>query len=69
MDWIGFISQKFKTVPKYSNLLWSCAYSQYEACITRMSSGPYRTISDEMSDLPEIRNGAKQDEISYGGEP
>ena len=44
---------------------------QYEACIRRMTSAPYRTITvrDAMSDLPEVRNGAKQDEISYGGEP
>ncbi|XP_073910198.1 DNA (cytosine-5)-methyltransferase 1 isoform X2 [Castor canadensis] len=39
--------------------------------ITRLSSGPYRTITvrDTMSDLPEIRNGASASEISYNGEP
>jgi len=35
-----------------------------------MTSAPYRTVTvrDAMSDLPEIRNGAKADEISYNGE-
>ncbi|KAG8239320.1 DNA (cytosine-5)-methyltransferase 1 [Ladona fulva] len=35
------------------------------------SSAPFRTITvrDAMSDLPEIRNGSKKEEISYGGEP
>ncbi|XP_047387721.1 DNA (cytosine-5)-methyltransferase 1 isoform X2 [Sciurus carolinensis] len=39
--------------------------------ITRLSSGPFRTITvrDTMSDLPEIRNGATAQEISYNGEP
>ncbi|XP_012889489.1 PREDICTED: DNA (cytosine-5)-methyltransferase 1 isoform X1 [Dipodomys ordii] len=39
--------------------------------ITRLSSGPYRTITvrDTMSDLPEIQNGASASEISYNGEP
>lgn len=39
--------------------------------ITRLSSGPFRTITvrDTMSDLPEIRNGASAPEISYNGEP
>lgn len=39
--------------------------------ITRLSSGPFRTITvrDTMSDLPEIRNGASALEISYNGEP
>ncbi|XP_067140282.1 DNA (cytosine-5)-methyltransferase 1-like [Centruroides vittatus] len=34
------------------------------------SSAPYRTITvrDSMSDLPEIRNGAKTEEIPYNGE-
>ena len=37
----------------------------------RLSSGPFRTITvrDTMSDLPEIRNGASAQEISYNGEP
>ena len=36
-----------------------------------MHSAPFRTITvrDAMSDLPEIRNGAKNDEISYNGDP
>ena len=35
-----------------------------------MTSAPYRTVTvrDAMSDLPEIRNGAKTDEISYSGD-
>ncbi|KAM4889230.1 DNA (cytosine-5)-methyltransferase 1 [Thomomys bottae] len=39
--------------------------------ITRLSSGPFRTITvrDTMSDLPEIQNGASAPEISYNGEP
>lgn len=39
--------------------------------ITRMESAPFRTITvrDTMSDLPEIRNGAKAVEISYQGDP
>lgn len=39
--------------------------------ITRMESAPFRTITvrDTMSDLPEIRNGAKAEEISYQGDP
>lgn len=39
--------------------------------ITRLSSGPFRTITvrDTMSDLPEIRNGASALEIMYNGEP
>ncbi|XP_048198152.1 DNA (cytosine-5)-methyltransferase 1 isoform X2 [Perognathus longimembris pacificus] len=39
--------------------------------ITRLSSGPFRTITvrDTMSDLPEIQNGASASEISYNGEP
>jgi len=43
---------------------------QYESCTTRMTSAPYRTVTvrDAMSDLPEVRNGAKVEEISYHGE-
>uniref|UniRef100_A0A8C0LKK2 DNA (cytosine-5)-methyltransferase 1 n=1 Tax=Canis lupus dingo TaxID=286419 RepID=A0A8C0LKK2_CANLU len=39
--------------------------------ITRLSSGPFRTITvrDTMSDLPEVRNGASALEILYNGEP
>ncbi|XP_045146253.1 DNA (cytosine-5)-methyltransferase 1 isoform X3 [Echinops telfairi] len=44
---------------------------KYVSNITRLSSGPYRTITvrDTMSDLPEIRNGASALEIAYNGEP
>ncbi len=43
---------------------------KYEPCITRMEYAPFRTITvrDSMSDLPVIKNGARQDEISYGGD-
>ena len=36
-----------------------------------MHSAPYRTITvrDAMSDLPEIRNGAKKEEMAYYGDP
>ena len=36
-----------------------------------MDSAPFRTITvrDAMSDLPEIKNGAKAEEISYNGDP
>ncbi|KAG1714242.1 DNA (cytosine-5)-methyltransferase 1 [Nymphon striatum] len=38
---------------------------------TKWTSAPYRTITvrDCMSDLPEILNGAKDNPISYGGDP
>lgn len=44
---------------------------QYEASVKRMTSAPFRTITvrDAMSDLPDIRNGAKALEISYNGDP
>jgi DNA (cytosine-5)-methyltransferase 1 len=43
---------------------------KYLSNITRVSC-PYRTITvrDAMSDLPEIRNGAKAEEMSYNTEP
>ncbi|XP_014281484.1 DNA (cytosine-5)-methyltransferase 1 [Halyomorpha halys] len=36
-----------------------------------VDSAPYRTITvrDAMSDLPEIRNGFKEEEMPYGGDP
>ncbi|KAK0063574.1 DNA (cytosine-5)-methyltransferase 1 [Biomphalaria pfeifferi] len=39
--------------------------------IKNTSSTPYRTITvrDAMSDLPEVKNGAKAEEISYKGDP
>ena len=45
-------------------------FFQFESNITRLSSAPYRTITvrDSMSDLPEIRNGASNGEISYSGD-
>lgn len=44
---------------------------KYDSNIKWTTSAPYRTITvrDSMSDLPEIRNGAKTEEISYNGEP
>lgn len=43
---------------------------KFESNITRLSSAPFRTITvrDSMSDLPEIRNGASNAEISYNGD-
>ena len=43
---------------------------QYMSNITRMASAPLRTItvSDAMSDLPDIKNGASALEIEYNGE-
>jgi DNA (cytosine-5)-methyltransferase 1 len=40
---------------------------QFVSNITRMDAAPFRTITvrDTMSDLPEIKNGAKAQEISY----
>ena len=39
-------------------------------CISRLGVAPYRTITvkDAMSDLPQIKNGAKADETSYKGD-
>jgi DNA (cytosine-5)-methyltransferase 1 len=36
-----------------------------------MESAPLKTVTirDTMSDLPEIKNGAKAEEISYQGDP
>ena len=47
-----------------------CKLFQYNPCVSRMESAPFRTITvrDTMSDLPDIRNGAKKDEISYNGD-
>lgn len=44
---------------------------RFEACVKNTKSAPFRTITvrDALSDLPEIRNGAKQDEMSYNEEP
>ena len=44
---------------------------RYESNCRWLFSAPYRTVSvrDAMSDLPEIVNGAKQEEISYVSEP
>ena len=45
-------------------------YPQYYSNIKNMTSTPYRTITvrDTMSDLPDIKNGAKAVEISYKGQ-
>lgn len=44
-------------------------FFQFNSNIKNMSSTPYRTITvrDAMSDLPEIKNGARTEEISYKG--
>lgn len=43
---------------------------QYSSNIKRLHSAPYRTITvrDCMSDLPNIKNGHKQSDMSYGGD-
>ncbi|XP_046854910.1 DNA (cytosine-5)-methyltransferase 1-like [Xenia sp. Carnegie-2017] len=43
---------------------------KFASNITRNDSAPYRTVTvrDALSDLPEIRNGAKAIEISYDGD-
>lgn len=43
---------------------------KYQA-VKRLHTAPYRTITvrDAMSDLPEIKNGAKKPEIGYDSEP
>ena len=48
-----------------------CEFLQVMSNITRMSSGPLRTITvrDAMADLPDIKNGASSREIGYNGEP
>ncbi|XP_071444299.1 DNA (cytosine-5)-methyltransferase 1-like [Hetaerina americana] len=44
---------------------------RYDPDFKWFNSAPLRTITvrDAMSDLPEIRNGSKKEELSYGGEP
>ncbi|XP_046403240.1 DNA (cytosine-5)-methyltransferase PliMCI-like isoform X2 [Ischnura elegans] len=44
---------------------------RYDPDFSWNNSAPLRTITvrDAMSDLPEIRNGSKKEELSYGGEP
>ncbi|GFV05306.1 hypothetical protein TNCV_225171 [Trichonephila clavipes] len=43
---------------------------KYQSNIKWTTTAPYRTITvrDALSDLPEIKNGAKVEEISYSGE-
>ncbi|CAL1530549.1 unnamed protein product [Lymnaea stagnalis] len=44
---------------------------KFSTNIKNMTSTPFRTITvrDAMSDLPDIKNGAKAEEISYKGDP
>ena len=44
---------------------------KYDPCVRNIMSAPFRTITvrDAMSDLPDVRNGAKKEEMAYGGEP
>lgn len=48
-----------------------CFCFQLKSCVQRMTSAPFRTVTvrDAMSDLPEIKNGAKAETISYSAEP
>ena len=45
-------------------------FSQYDSAV-KLDSAPLRSISvrDAMSDLPNIKNGSCQREMSYNGEP
>lgn len=64
----GLIRNKVKIC--IGGLYFWLLFPQFQSNITRLSSAPYRTITvrDAMSDLPEIRNGASNDEISYSGD-
>lgn len=44
---------------------------KYESCVKGIGAAPFRTITvrDSMSDLPDIKNGAKTDEIAYNSDP
>lgn len=44
---------------------------KYESGVKRGTSAPFRTITvrDAMSDLPEVKNGAKAEEIAYNSDP
>lgn len=56
----------------YQSVSWVvCVCWQFSTKCQWVDSAPLRTITvrDAMSDLPEIRNGAKQEEMPYGGEP
>ena len=69
--WTQFLSSWYESFNRCAILVKTRSVSlQYESCVTRMTSAPYRTITvrDAMSDLPEIRNGAKAEEISYSGD-
>lgn len=48
-----------------------CNLFQYTTNSQWVESSPLRTITvrDTMSDLPEIRNGHRREEISYGTDP
>ena len=66
----SFLCDKIQcTVPPLTSSAFA-SFFQFQSNITRLSSAPYRTITvrDAMSDLPEIRNGASNDEISYNGD-
>ncbi|XP_006898898.1 PREDICTED: DNA (cytosine-5)-methyltransferase 1 [Elephantulus edwardii] len=57
--------------PRACTLSFAVGDRKYYSNITRLDSGPLRTITvrDTMSDLPEVRNGASALEISYSGPP
>ncbi|KAG8181044.1 hypothetical protein JTE90_024790 [Oedothorax gibbosus] len=56
--------------PRACSLTVGIDDKKFESNIQWTSSAPYRTITvrDAISDLPEIKNGAKAEEISYNGE-
>lgn len=55
----------------HTSILTYIIVFQFSSKCQWVESAPLRTISvrDAMSDLPEIRNGARTEEMSYGGEP
>ncbi|KAJ9600521.1 hypothetical protein L9F63_026341, partial [Diploptera punctata] len=57
--------------PKACQLSVMVDDKKYLSSCRWVSSAPLRTITvrDSMSDLPEIRNGHKKEEMPYGGEP
>ncbi|UYV62934.1 DNMT1 [Cordylochernes scorpioides] len=57
--------------PRYASSFLIGGRKQYGFCNEKITSAPFRniTVRDAISDLPEIRNGARIEEMSYTGEP
>lgn len=69
MQTVYHVNFEISTLKHYFHL--HSYFLQFMSNITRMVSAPFKTITirDTMSDLPDIRNGAKAEEISYQGDP